>query len=91
MALKKKIKGSNGVECGYHRILFLQITPNRGNSIVVQSYVDEASRESEASGENEAIYRSTVTYETEYDENMTIKKAYQYLKKLDKFSDSEDA
>lgn len=90
MALKKKIKQSNGIETSYHRILYLQVTPNRGCSIVVQSYIDESARESELTGEYESVYRNAVTYETEYDENMTIKKAYQYLKKLEKFSDAED-
>ena len=90
MALKKKTKGSNGVETGYHRILYLQITPNQGCSIAVQSYLDESARLEEQSGENKSVYKSAVTYETDYDENMTIKKAYQYLKKLEKFSGAED-
>lgn len=90
MGLKKKIKQSDGVETNYHRILYLQVTPNQGCSIAVVSYVDEESRNAESSGENEAVYKKGITYELEYDENMTIKKAYQYLKKLDKFSDAED-
>lgn len=90
MALKKKIKQNNGVETEYHRILYLQITPNQGCSIAVQSYLDESARTAEQSGENASVYKSAVTYETGYDETMTIKKAYQHLKKLDKFSGAED-
>lgn len=90
MALKKKIVQSNGIETAYHRILYLQITPNECCSIAVQSYLDESVREKEKTGECIQVYKSAVTYETDYDETMTIKKAYQYLKKLEKFSGSED-
>lgn len=90
MALKKKIAQSNGIETSYHRILYLQITPNQGCSIAVQSYIDESARLEEQSGENESVYKSAVTYETDYDETMTIEKAYKHLKKLEKFSGAED-
>ena len=40
--------------------------------------------------ENESVYKSAVTYETDYDETMTIEKAYKHLKKLEKFSGAED-
>ena len=90
MALKKKIIQSNGIETTYHRILYIQITTNECCSIAVQSYLDESARLEEQSGENESVYKSAVTYETDYDENMTIEKAYKHLKKLEKFSGAED-
>ena len=90
MALSKKIKQSNGIETAYHRILFLQVAPNQGCSICVQSYMDELSRNEETSGENEAVYKTSITYEFPYDENMTIKKAYSMLKKIDMFSNATD-
>lgn len=91
MALKKKIKQSNGIETSYHRILYLQITPGECCSIAVQSYLDESARTAEQNSENAAVYKSAMTYETGYDEAMTIEKAYKHLKKLEKFSGAEDA
>lgn len=90
MALQKKIKQRDGVETTYHRILFIQITVNRQVSIAVESYVDEESRNAAETADNVQQYNNVTTYETEYDENMNIKKAYQYLKKLDIFADASD-
>lgn len=90
MALQKKIKQRNGVETTYHRILFIQITVNRQVSIVVESYVDEESRNAAETADNVQQYANVTTYETEYDENMNIKKAYQHLKKLNVFADASD-
>ena len=89
MGLQKKIKQRDGVETTYHRILFIQITVNCQVSIVVESYVDEESRNA-AEADNVQQYTNVTTYETEYDENMNIKKAYQHLKKLDIFADASD-
>lgn len=90
MALQKKIKQRDGVETAYHRILFMQITTNRQISIAVESYVDAAARNATETGEIEQPYTKMTTYETDYDENMNIKKAYQYLKKMDVFANSSD-
>lgn len=35
-------------------------------------------------------YRKAMTYETDYDESMTVEKAYEYLKTLPVFVDAED-
>lgn len=90
MALYKEVRQSDGVVTKYHRILFLQTTVNRQNSIAVLSYVDEVSREDEKISEFSQPYRKSVTYETDYDENMTIETAYEYLKTLDKFAGATD-
>lgn len=90
MALKKSIRQNDGVTTGYHRILFLQQTVNRQNSIAVFSYVDEEAREAEVNNTIEQPYIVSKTYETDYSEDMTIETAYEYLKTLPEFEGAED-
>ena len=90
MALMKRIKQEDGVVTNYHRILFIQITTNRQNSIVVLSYVDEDSRSNDNVGVDVSPYKQSVTYELPYDENMTVESAYEYLKTLPQFEGAED-
>lgn len=88
MALKKPIVQPDGVTTEYHRILFLQTTVNSHISIAVLSYLNADSRQTEK--ESKQPYKAAVTYETAYDENMTIESAYEYLKTLEEFKDAED-
>lgn len=90
MALYKEVKQDDGVTTNYHRILYITITTNRQNSIAVLSYVDSNSRESELESIITQPYQKAVTYETVYDENMTIEKAYAYLKTLPQFEGATD-
>lgn len=90
MALKKAITQDDGVVTSYHRILYLTITPNRQNSIAIASYVDEESRDAEKDDANKYPYKIGVTYETSYDQEMTIEGAYEYLKTLEEFKEAED-
>lgn len=90
MALDKKIRQDDGVVTNYHRILFLMCTINRQNSIAVLSYTDYETRENEKIGEFLQPYSKSTTYETEYDPNMTIEKAYEYLKTLPEFEGAVD-
>ena len=89
MALYKEIKQSDGVTTNYHRILYVMTTINRQNSIVVLSYVDDESRQSEKAAEMQPYHKS-VTYETTYDPNMSINAAYDYLKTLPEFEGAID-
>ena len=89
MAIKKEIRQEDGVTTNYHRVLYVQITTNRQNSIAVLSYVDNEARESEKAAFMQPYSRS-VTYETDYDPNMTIESAYGYLKTLPEFEGAED-
>lgn len=89
MALYKEIRQNDGVRTTYHRIMFLQQTVNRQNSIAVLSYTDEEARKFEQDGEYRP-YRKSVTYEVDYDPTMTVEGAYEYLKTLDIFSGAED-
>jgi hypothetical protein len=88
MALKKTVVQRDGVPTDYHRILFVQSTINSHTSIAVLSYLNEEARQSELNSGQP--YKASVTYESEYIENMTIEDAYKYLKTLPEFKDAED-
>lgn len=90
MAISKSIRQSDGVTTSYHRILFVQKMTNNHNAIAVLSYVDQAARNEELSGEIAIPYIKSVTYNTAYDENMTISTAYDYLKTLEVFEGATD-
>lgn len=88
MALKKEIRQDNGVVTNYHRILFIQSIINSHTSISVLSYIDEDGRKQENT--EKPPYKIAITYCTDYIENMTVKKAYEYLKTLPEFEGAED-
>ena len=90
MALYKPIKQDDGVTTNYHRILYCQITTNQQNSIAVISYINNESRNDEKENIIAKPYSKAITYETEYDETMTIEKAYEYLKTLPEFEGATD-
>lgn len=90
MALYKEIRQNDGVTTNYHRILYVQITTNRQNSIAVVSYVDNTARSDEQSNVLAQPYKKAITYETDYCENMTITTAYEYLKTLPEFEGATD-
>lgn len=90
MALYKQIRQEDGVTTSYHRILYMTQTVNRQNSIAVASYVDDVSRNSEKENIMAQPYQKAVTYETGYDETMTIADAYEWLKTLPKFEGATD-
>ena len=90
MALYKAIRQQDGVTTHYHRILYVQITTNRQNSIAVLSYVDGEARQEEKAAVQAQPYSKSITYETDYDPNMTIESAYGYLKTLPEFAGAEN-
>lgn len=90
MALYKEIRQEDGVITKYHRILYLTHTVNKQNSIVVLSYVDDVARVVEQENVMTQPYRKAMTYETDYDESMTVETAYEYLKTLPVFVGAED-
>ena len=90
MAIYKSIRQDDGVTTSYHRILYVTKTVNRQNSIAVISYVDEMARNDEKESVLSQPYSKAVTYETAYDDNMTIANAYAYLKTLPNFENAED-
>lgn len=90
MALFKSIRQDDGVTTNYHRILYITKTVNRQNSIAVLSYVDETARVDEQGSVLAQPYVKSITYETAYDDSMTVEDAYGYLKTLSKFEGAED-
>lgn len=88
MALFKNIIQEDGVPTNYHRILLTQLVINSHTSISVLSYVNQSSRQGESGGANP--YKASVTYETDYIENLSIEDAYKYLKTLPQFEGAED-
>ena len=90
MALYKEVRQDDGVTTRYHRILFVQTTVNRQNSIAVLSYVDEDARENEKVAVTVQPYVKSITYETPYNEAMTVESAYEYLKSMPQFEGAVD-
>lgn len=90
MALSKPIRQENGVTTAYHRILYLTLTTNRQNSIAVASYVDQQARLEEQADSSRRPFMEGKTYETAYDESMTVESAYDYLKTLPEFEGAVD-
>lgn len=90
MALYKEIRQEDGVVTNYHRILFLMQMVNSHVSIAVLSYVNTESRKDERNNVIAQPYQRSVTYETEYEENMTVEGAYDYLKTLPEFEGAVD-
>lgn len=90
MALKKSIVQEDGVITNYHRILYVMNVINSHTSIAVLSYPSEVMRQEEQSGEIPNPYKKSVTYETDYVEDITIESAYEYLKTLDAFAGAEN-
>lgn len=90
MALKAAIMQEDGVVTNYHRIRILDLMVNVSNSIAIYSYVDEAAREAEKEGTMKPYVRS-ITYFAEYDPDMNVAKAYEWLKEnVAEFADAED-
>lgn len=90
MALKKKVVQDDGVTTDYHRILYVQSTVNSHCSVAVISLVSEEIRDKQLAGEIQQPYQKIVTYETTEYDDLTIEKAYEYLKTLPEFEDAED-
>ena len=101
MAIKKQIESSNGVVTEYHRIALVSIDVNNQNTILIHSYLSEDGRKIEKeysaalfSDLEECMinfpYVDARYINTEYNENMTVKAAYEYLKTLPEFEGSED-
>lgn len=94
MALNKEIVLDNGVAVNYHRIVTLAVVTNIQNTIEVASYTSEEKRleEQEAieSGEEHNVFIHTQFIEAPYNQNMSIETAYDHLKTLPQFENSED-
>lgn len=103
MAVKKKIKQNNGVELEYHRIAMIKIDLNQQITILVESYLNEDGRNYEKDyadgkieGEPTFPYTSAEYHYFNYDtepemfKGNVVQKAYNWLKKQEKFKGAED-
>ncbi|MDV3426959.1 MAG: hypothetical protein LIR50_07200 [Bacillota bacterium] len=95
MALIKPIKQNNGIILSYHRIHDIKNIVNDKTIICVYSYVDKEEREKEkilVEGfiPKYLVYVVMSEEELEYNDNLSIKQAYEYLKTLDKYKDAQD-
>lgn len=92
MALIKNIELKNGVVTNYHRIVRISIYTNEEILIEVASYTSKSKREEEADAiKNNLpmnVFINTSYYSANYNEDMNIKKAYEYLKTLDEYKDA---
>lgn len=102
MAIKKTITAANGIVTDYHRIAMVKIDINQQNTILVHSYLSEDGRQIEKDyanglydhvnpGEMQFPYVDAEYITTNYDGEMTISKAYDYIKSLPKFEGCENA
>lgn len=96
MALKKDKVLNNGIVLTYHRVVSVNSIINQTSLIEVGSYLNKEQREKErewyASGgvDDLNVYISTAYYYKDYDKNLNVDNAYEYLKTLDEFKDAED-
>ena len=101
MAIKKQITADNGVVTEYHRIAIVKMDTNQQNTILVHSYISEAGRQIEKDysegkykGTDEELIKCPYVDDqyicTEYNSDMAISKAYEYLKMLPQFKGAED-
>lgn len=100
MALIKKTELDSGIIVNYHRIVSINKITNEKTLIEVASYTSEEKRneeielleQSKLTGEAIPmnIFINTSYIEKEYNENITIKDCYEYLKTLDEFKNAKD-
>lgn len=96
MALKKDITLDNGIVLNYHRVVSVNNITNQTSIIEVASYINEEQRNKEkewyeTKSQNDMnVFINTKFYTKEYDDNLNVVNAYEYLKTLDDFKDSED-
>lgn len=94
MGLYKIIEQPNGVLTNYHRIVSMNIITNVQNVIEVASYTSQEKREEEINASKNGtscnVFINTMFKSTDYNQDMTIKSAYEWLKTLNEFNDAED-
>lgn len=101
MAIKKQVIETNGIVTEYHRIALIQMEINQQNTILIHSYLSEDGRQIEkdyANGKYNDIefgminwpYVNSQYINCDYDGDMTISKAYEWLKSLPEYDGAED-
>ena len=94
MALIKEIELENGVKVNYHRIVSVNNVTNHASIIEVASYTSKEKREQEKEAferkEFIDVFKETKFIEKEYEEDLNVVSAYEYLKTLPEFSGCTD-
>ena len=94
MALIKSITLDNGVTINYHRVVSVNNITNQASIIEVASYTSKEKRQEEKSAlENNQpmnIFIHAEYLNIPYNSNLNVNSAYEYLKGLEKFENSED-
>ena len=96
MAINKNEVLPNGIPISYWRIASLVCIVNQQSIIEVVGYVDQEQREREQQYDPESsiepldVVTETRFLTVEYDPNMSVNKAYEYLKSLPEFHGAED-
>lgn len=92
MALIKEIELNNGVKVNYHRIVSVNNVTNHASIIEVCSYTSKEKREEEKEafekGEFIDVFKETKFIEKEYEEDLNVVSAYEYLKKQELYNNS---
>lgn len=94
MAIQKEIVLENGITVKYHRVVSVNSITNHATIIEIGSYTSAEKREEEkeklANKEPMNIFIDTEYLNIDYDKDMNVNNAYEYLKTLAKFSNSKD-
>ena len=94
MALIKEIELENGVKVNYHRIVSVNNITNHVSIIEIASYTSKEKREQEKEAferkEFIDVFKETKFIEKEYEEDLNVVSAYEYLKTLPEFSGCTD-
>ena len=98
MALLKKVTMANGLPLEYHRIAMIKSEINQQVTILVHSYLNEEARQYEKDYANGLIegeptfpYVDARYYNIDYDPEMTVVLAYEWLKdNIPEFEGAED-
>lgn len=94
MALIKEIELENGIKVNYHRIVSVNNVTNHASIIEITSYTSKEKREQEKEafekGKFIDAFKETKFIEKEYEEDLNVVSAYEYLKTLPEFSGCTD-
>ena len=96
MALSKDIVLDNGITLNYHRIDSTSNITNKISIIRVVSYINKEQRNKEKEWdethniESVNLFLNDKCYTKDYDKNLNVDIAYEYLKTLDDFIDAKD-
>lgn len=94
MALIKEIELENGIKVNYHRIVSVNNITNHASIIEIASYTSKEKREQEKEafekGKFIDAFKETKFIEKEYEEDLNVVSAYEYLKTLPEFSGCTD-